>query len=131
MLTDIYKPKKKLLTVKTVGRPLMNIKLPTIAYLPERGKTSFTNHTPIHNYQDYANSAEFKVLLNCCLSKNPHLQFKTFHKYGDNSPQLIFINTRNNKQIAILLSEFRDYDEIKVGGYSSIAKSLDDVLEKR
>jgi hypothetical protein len=131
MLTDLYKPKRIKLTEKKVGRPLMHIKLPTIAYLPNRGNTSFPNETRIHNYQEYKNSQEFKILLNCYLSKNPHLQFVTFHKYGDNPPQLIFINMRNNKKICILLSEFREYDEIKVGGYSSIAKSLDDVLEKR
>lgn len=131
MLTDIFKPKKIKLTVKRVGRPLIHIKLPTIAYLPPLEKACYINQAPIHNYQKYQTSSEFKVCLNCYLSQHPHLEFITFHQYEHAPTQVIFKNTRLNTKVAVLLSEFREYEEIKVGGYVSIAKSLDDILEKR
>lgn len=133
MLTSFVesKPKRILITEKKAnGRPL-HIKLPHVAYLPPLEKACYINQVPIRNYQKYQTSQEFKVQLNCYLSQHPHLEFITFHRYGDNPAQVIFKNKSNGVQVAVLVSEFREYTEIKVGGYRSIAKSLDDVLEKR
>ena len=116
MLTDIYKPRRIKLTVEKVGRPLMNIKLPHIAYLPPLEKGYYPNQVPIRNYKDYESSVEFKVQLNCYLSTHPHLTFKTFHRYDNTPAQIIFHDNTKHVNIAVLLKEFREYDADNVGG---------------
>ncbi len=109
----------------------MNIKLPTIAYLPPLEKACYLNQVPIRNYKEYESSTEFKIQLNCYLSQHPHLIFKTFHRYDNQPAQIIFYNNTTKYNVAVLVKEFREYEPDNVGGYSSIAKSLDDILEKR
>jgi hypothetical protein len=133
MLTDFIqaKPKKIKLDIKRCGRPLMNIKLPTIAYLPPLEKACYINQVPIRNYQKYESSAEFKIQLNCYLSRHPHLTFKMFHRYDIAPTQIIFYDNTKKCNVAILLKDFREYEPNNTGGYKSVAISLDDVHEKR
>lgn len=133
MLTDfvVSRPKKIKVTEKKCGRPLMNIKLPTTAYLPPLEKACYVNQVPIRNYQKYESSQEFKVQLNLYLSKHPHLTFITFHRYGNQPAQIIFKNTSTGVQVAVLVKEFREFNPDHTGGYTSIAKSLDDIQQRR
>jgi hypothetical protein len=137
MLISTLVRKEKVIKVKLPTdsmietRTPLRVKLPNVAYLPPLEHGSYQNTVPIRNYKKYETGQEFKATLSCYLSKHPHLQFETFHRYDNNPPQIIFLNTTNNRKVSILVSEFREYNPLLCGGYKSIARSLDDVLEKR
>jgi hypothetical protein len=114
MLCEIVKPIKKTICISKDSKVIevrpIRTKLPNVAYLVDGDdKKYFYQEPEIVDKTAWWNRKSFGISLAILLSKNPHLKFITFHKYETTKPQVLFIDTRYNKEIAIAVDDFRSY----------------------
>jgi hypothetical protein len=110
-LKELVLPKRKFLPSKVVtadARRPIRIPNSNISYLPSE-KKFFVATPKVVDRKTWYNTKSFSIVLALYVSKHPHLEFQSFHKYEDNSPQVIFIDTRKHVRVAVNIDEFIQY----------------------
>jgi hypothetical protein len=116
-LREIALPVRKFLPKTVTADSRNNSKRPihipcsNVSYLPSE-KKFFPNETVIENRSKFWNGKSFYVQMCLYMSKNPHLEFLMFHKYGDDKPCVIFFDTQAKVKVAVSVNDFKSYKSI-------------------